>query len=63
MTGGDKSYSHQAGFYTVYGTGDHINAVGEIDTSRFDTITHVFKPDRTNKNVEEVCLLNYDQKF
>lgn len=52
MTGGEKSYSHQAGFYTVYGVGDHVNAIGEIDTNCYNTVTFMFKP--LNVNTKEV---------
>lgn len=54
MTGGEKAYSHQAGFYTIYGVGDHINAVGEINPNRYNTVTFLFK--QSNENSEVILL-------
>ncbi|KAI1721693.1 pyridine nucleotide-disulfide oxidoreductase domain-containing protein [Ditylenchus destructor] len=45
MTGGNKAFSHQGAFMTVFSSGDHASAVGDIDSS-LETISYVMDPEQ-----------------
>ncbi|KAI1728857.1 pyridine nucleotide-disulfide oxidoreductase domain-containing protein [Ditylenchus destructor] len=48
MTGGNKAFSHQGAFMTVFSSGDHVSAVGDIDSS-LETISYVMDPEEDDE--------------